>query len=240
MKSITKRVDSNNKHEIQGKMLDCRICYSVEDYSSSFNDFVSPCACKGSMKYVHKSCLKRWRFRGKKIEEIKKCEQCLTFYNIDDEIIPHNIIVKITTVLAIMLIYATSHLILNLFLEVLFILTEDLAYPDTNYVFYFIPNASYETTEKAFSKAFNEKISNSARISFCETGIIISIIYQFIKRCSFLYILNYIFTLWRMTYFKYMIDYIFLCILSAHQNICMLKDISHFIDSLLIFILNYR
>ncbi|XP_027144862.1 uncharacterized protein LOC104928472 [Larimichthys crocea] len=36
----------------------CRICYCNDN--SPENPLVSPCRCKGSMKYIHLECLKRW------------------------------------------------------------------------------------------------------------------------------------------------------------------------------------
>ena len=36
----------------------CRICYG--DFSYDENPLISPCKCKGSMKYIHYKCLKNW------------------------------------------------------------------------------------------------------------------------------------------------------------------------------------
>lgn len=35
---------------------DCRICFDT----GSAEDLVAPCDCKGSLRYVHMSCLLRW------------------------------------------------------------------------------------------------------------------------------------------------------------------------------------
>lgn len=212
--------------------LQCRICYAVEDAAINFCDLVAPCACKGTMKYVHRACLKMWRFRGKRIEEIRRCEQCLTFYTIDDEIVPHSVVVKLTAMLVLGIVYIGTHFIANLFLEAVFIVTEDLAYPDTTCIFYFIQKSPGPRT-------FVEK-KQALQFGFYGTVIIISIVYQVVQKRSFLYILNYLFTLWRIIYFNYAIDYSFLGLLSIHQFFSLFRDITKFVDSLLVFILNYQ
>ena len=37
---------------------ECRICFEIETYD---DPFISPCRCKGTSSYVHKSCLNTWR-----------------------------------------------------------------------------------------------------------------------------------------------------------------------------------
>eukprot|EP00866_Antonospora_locustae_P001681 jgi/Antlo1/1681/99 len=239
MEKVQDRAECLEDGPIFKEKFQCRICRVVEDPLDSFCDLVSPCACKGTMKYVHRSCLKMWRFRGKRIEEIRKCEQCLTFYTIDDEIIPHGMIVKMTSVLMLCLIYIGAHFVSNLFLEAVFIVTEDLSYPDTTYIFYFVQKNSAEIPQKTLPKASMEK-KQALQFGFYGTIIVISIIYQLLQKRNFLYILNYLFTLWRIIYFNYTIDYSFLGLLSIHQCISLFKDICKFVDSLLVFILNYH
>ena len=38
----------------------CRICYGEEEKTDPDNPLISPCICKGSMKYIHYKCLKNW------------------------------------------------------------------------------------------------------------------------------------------------------------------------------------
>ena len=38
----------------------CRICYGDKDKFDSENPLISPCICKGSMKYIHYKCLRNW------------------------------------------------------------------------------------------------------------------------------------------------------------------------------------
>jgi len=62
----------------------CRIC--LEDYPF---DFVSPCDCRGSLQYVHKTCLDEWRLRHHAEHSNRnRCQQCLAPFNyeVDDNI----------------------------------------------------------------------------------------------------------------------------------------------------------
>ncbi|CAG8655960.1 7128_t:CDS:2 [Dentiscutata heterogama] len=50
----------------------CRICLSKDDPKS----LIAPCKCKGSVKYVHSSCLTQWRNRLLKIRTTKNSDRC--------------------------------------------------------------------------------------------------------------------------------------------------------------------
>ena len=39
--------------------MECRICFATENTSN--NPLITPCDCKGTLKYVHKNCLQHWR-----------------------------------------------------------------------------------------------------------------------------------------------------------------------------------
>ena len=57
IKPITKlKIGKNNKNLKKGKKYCCRICYG--ENSIKENPLISPCTCKGSMKYIHYLCLK--------------------------------------------------------------------------------------------------------------------------------------------------------------------------------------
>lgn len=55
----------------------CRIC--LESDFSSENPLIAPCKCKGSSKYVHRSCLDTWR-STKRDTAWSKCTTCLHPY----------------------------------------------------------------------------------------------------------------------------------------------------------------
>ncbi len=44
-----------NLHFIPSK--ECRICYTNDE---ELGTLVTPCKCKGSLKYIHPECLKAW------------------------------------------------------------------------------------------------------------------------------------------------------------------------------------
>jgi RING-variant domain len=49
----------------------CRICLEEEDETS----MIAPCLCKGSMKWVHRSCLDEWR-RNEQDRAFSQCTEC--------------------------------------------------------------------------------------------------------------------------------------------------------------------
>ncbi|KAG0225978.1 hypothetical protein BGW42_003966 [Actinomortierella wolfii] len=53
----------------------CRICLGGPD-EVELGRLISPCMCKGSMKYVHIACLNEWRARSPKRESHYKCDTC--------------------------------------------------------------------------------------------------------------------------------------------------------------------
>ena len=61
-------------------MQTCRFCHDDADVG----ELICPCNCKGSMKYVHSECLRKWRlYSGKKYT----CMICQTRYHFS----PNNI-----------------------------------------------------------------------------------------------------------------------------------------------------
>ena len=54
------------------KIEKCRIC--LEDESKG--ELIAPCACDGTIKYVHSECLNRWRFNDINIFSRTNCEIC--------------------------------------------------------------------------------------------------------------------------------------------------------------------
>lgn len=58
----------------------CRICLdgpqSESEGGESLGRLLSPCRCKGTMKYVHATCLDRWRSMSARTSSIIACDQC--------------------------------------------------------------------------------------------------------------------------------------------------------------------
>lgn len=107
------RIPSNDEAEGAPEDRFCKFCYSYENPQGKTDDLVSPCGCKGSIKYVHKYCLKIWRFKGKSLKDIKQCEQCFCEYRVDDEHKAPAGIVSAST----LLILACLLLLTNIFLS---------------------------------------------------------------------------------------------------------------------------
>lgn len=60
----------------------CWVCLQTEDEKGAENDWVRPCRCRGSSKYVHQSCIQMWIDEKKKFNSNAKvvCPQCQTEY----------------------------------------------------------------------------------------------------------------------------------------------------------------
>lgn len=56
---------------------ECRICFDKE---TPDNPLISPCSCKGTSLYIHKSCLNDWRHFNVDGEAWRKCMECHTEY----------------------------------------------------------------------------------------------------------------------------------------------------------------
>lgn len=56
----------------------CRIC--LDAGLPEGDRWLCPCQCKGTMKYVHASCLDEWRKRSRRPESAMACEQCGATY----------------------------------------------------------------------------------------------------------------------------------------------------------------
>lgn len=67
------------KSNIKSKKV-CRICYEPK---KDDDPLLMPCLCEGSMKYVHRSCIKKWIENSKGILENPKCEVCKAQFTIE-------------------------------------------------------------------------------------------------------------------------------------------------------------
>lgn len=57
----------------------CRICL---EESSDASDFITPCACSGTMGHVHSACLEEWRRHSARTEWARRCRECGTPYRL--------------------------------------------------------------------------------------------------------------------------------------------------------------
>lgn len=58
---------------------ECRICFEPE---TEDDPFISPCLCKGTSKYVHKSCLTTWRNFNRDSDAWERCMECGKHYSL--------------------------------------------------------------------------------------------------------------------------------------------------------------
>ena len=72
--------DSNVDDESVNSDAECRICLE----NNSEEELITVCNCKGSVKYVHKSCIENWinSFPSNHVNHLK-CQLCKTNYNLD-------------------------------------------------------------------------------------------------------------------------------------------------------------
>ena len=61
---------------------ECRICFEEE---KEYDPFVWPCRCKGTSKYVHKSCLDQWRYGNIDAPAFEICMECSYKYRFRHE-----------------------------------------------------------------------------------------------------------------------------------------------------------
>lgn len=115
----------------------CRICYSNTNPMTGTSDLISPCNCNGSVKYVHQSCLKMWRMKGKTFGNIKKCEQCHGIYNIPGEKPIYATFISAMTIFAMSLTFFLSTFVFKNFFEAISILINEIC-----------PKLIFETGEK--------------------------------------------------------------------------------------------
>ncbi|KAG2393090.1 hypothetical protein C9374_009667 [Naegleria lovaniensis] len=59
----------------------CRCCHGI---LTANDDFIAPCKCAGSMKYVHRYCLDQWRAVSPKASSFYACDICGHQYEIKD------------------------------------------------------------------------------------------------------------------------------------------------------------
>jgi|UniRef100_A0A6C0C0B3 hypothetical protein len=65
---------------------ECRICFLTEEDDPNL-EFISPCACSGTSKWVHIECLNRWRLESVNPTSMTRCSECRTEYRIIDNLI---------------------------------------------------------------------------------------------------------------------------------------------------------
>lgn len=171
--------------EIETEEKFCRICYCEANPITNDKDLISPCKCSGSVKYIHFTCLKMWRIKGKTFKDMNKCEQCHTEYNISGEKQLHCFFVSALTISSIFFIYCISTLFFQNILDALSALVSEIT---SSYTY---QEASFLTFDFSFY------------LSCCMLFITL---YKLFTTPNFFLIFNYIFTYWRLVHFEFLID----------------------------------
>lgn len=210
----------------------CKICFLHKNPIDSSNDLIAPCGCKGSIKYVHKTCLRLWRFKGKHIREIKRCEQCCHEYKIDEDYIPHKMVVSMSCIATIGILMITCNFLIN------------SCYDAMNYLIEDDEVVCYDTFFKQLKEndfrhgrnIMDERLDFTIR----HTIVIVLLVYVFLCCWSFWPVLNFYFTAWRVFQFSYGFDKVILAGLCGYYLKRMYKDLYGQIDALYVFLLNYK
>ena len=73
--------ETKSTHSSQEEKI-CRICFSNDIGERGTERLLEkPCACKGSLSFVHESCLVKWLLQ----KNIRKCELCHTNFIVNEE-----------------------------------------------------------------------------------------------------------------------------------------------------------
>ncbi|KMV66027.1 ATP-binding protein [Encephalitozoon cuniculi EcunIII-L] len=215
----------------------CKICYSLTNPIDMRDDLISPCDCKGSIGLVHGVCLKMWRYRGKRIRDIRKCEQCSSFYRLDNEIVPHRIVVSLITVGVLLMVYLVLTILFKSLVNAFIIIIRDFFFSDIHRL------VDLETGRGLEYVFFHKQPPVEYRL--VETNgfiylFIMILFYQIFSGTSFFSIFNYMFTFWRLNQFDFPVDKILFGFMSVYYMRRAYNDAYSRIDSGLIFFLNYK
>ena len=90
-----KLLDQDSLETYEEKKM-CRICLEEDN----IEDFIAPCRCKGTSKWVHKSCLNEWRATSVNRDAFHQCMECHYRYNIELQVPENNVLRKCNLYLA--------------------------------------------------------------------------------------------------------------------------------------------
>lgn len=87
--NINEDICVNTNEDDYDNINECRICLMRGD-----EDLISPCNCCGTQKYVHQSCLNRWREENINNEKYYSCEICKREFKILNNYKPETLIYR--------------------------------------------------------------------------------------------------------------------------------------------------
>ncbi|KAF9542529.1 hypothetical protein EC957_001898 [Mortierella hygrophila] len=111
----------------------CRICLGGADEEDTLGRLISPCLCKGSMKYVHIECLNAWRTRSPKPESHYKCDTCKYAFSFRRtsfaRYLGHPLTVFVLTIAAFVLLVFAAGFAMKLLLYLMMDEAQEFVYP---------------------------------------------------------------------------------------------------------------
>ncbi|KAH9411200.1 putative RING-variant domain-containing protein [Ordospora pajunii] len=230
----TNRAAAALEEGTEGDMV-CKICYSLTNPVNMKDDLISPCDCRGSIGLVHEMCLKMWRYRGKRVKNIRTCEQCCSLYRMDGEVMPRASAVFFIALSLFIASYFISTVVLRSFMNTAIITIRELFYMDRHG----LGNQVRKNLEDAFSQR-QPTVHDLAGERTLMYIFVVVVVYQIASRTSFLSIFNYMFTFWRLSQFSFVIDRILFFAVSGYYIKKVYNEIYHRIDTWLFFLLNAR
>lgn len=196
----------------------CRICYSDVNPFTNAKDLISPCNCVGSVKFVHYTCLKMWRMKGKRFSDIRKCEQCQGYYNIRGEKAPHSILVSSLTILIVLFAYSLSTILIKNIFDAFLTIIDELSCD-------------------SLLHDYNDAFGYWKTYHLC--CIMLSItLYKIFTTTRFLVVFNYIFTFWRLIHFNFIVDKILFVLFSIYFIKQIYIEVYNKIDGLYYYLIN--
>lgn len=226
----------------------CRICYSDCSPIDNSKDLISPCNCIGSVKYVHNSCLKLWRLKGKVFRDIKRCEQCHGYYKIPGEINLNTISKFIMTVCIISSGYFIFSLFIKAFFDALYTVllevtcgkhfnSKDLLSNNFN-PNDFLDTISYENIIITRNNTVYHT-SHYLTLPFHMCCILLTLsVYKTFKYSNLFAIMNYLFTFWRLINFEFTVDKVLFLIFSVIFLKELFNDIYDRVDGVFYYLRN--
>ncbi|OQS55499.1 ATP-binding protein [Ecytonucleospora hepatopenaei] len=154
----------------------CRVCYCETEKN---NKLISPCNCKGSVKFIHEKCLRFWRCHGKDFQQINTCEQCRTEYTVESDILLNKFTIHFLSALFLGVSYFFLIFALHIFYTSYAAVIEDLT---------------------SFNGFFTVEMYH------CSCVLLFLTLFVLYTNGSMFALANYLFTYWRIVQYNFFID----------------------------------
>jgi RING-variant domain len=248
----------------------CKFCYSFENPLGHTDDLISPCGCKGSIKYVHRHCLRVWRFKGKSLKDIKTCEQCSYPYALEDELKAPKAVVFVSSLISISALLLLANVLLVSTADTAAFIAGDISRAlnsrqdiDGS----FLGNKTLFVCDMAGTTSRDER-GNKKRARLGQTLVYggreegpkglfhrllkwdkhdvfptivsLSLFYQLALDLQINLLVNFLFSIWRILVFGSVADLFVFCLLNTYIYLKLFNFISIYIDSFYTYVLNYR